>query len=69
VVRQFEQSSGRFNERAAFASAMQMDSNVAMNSMFLAQAQNALEQTPSTTAIGESALTANLAALIAAAKA
>lgn len=69
VGRQFEQTSGRYNDRSAFASNMQQDANVAMNSMFLAQAQNALEQTPATTDQSATSQMANLVAIINAAKA
>ena len=69
VSRQFEQTSGRYNDRSAFANNLQQDAVVQMQSMFQAQAQNALEQTPNSSAVSESNLVANLATLIAAAKA
>lgn len=69
VQRQFDQTSGRYNDRSAFANNLQQDSVVQMQSMFQAQAQNSLEQTPATTDQSMAAQTANLAALIAAAKA
>ena len=69
VARQFEQTGGRYNDRSAFANNLQQDSVVQMQSMFQAQAQNALEQTPSTTMMEQQSLVAGLANLIAAAKA
>ena len=69
VARQFEQTGGRYNDRSAFANNLQQDSVVQMQSMFQAQAQNALEQTPQTSAITDAGLVAHLATLINAAKA
>ena len=69
TARQFEQTSGRFNDRSAFANNLQQDSVVQMQSMFQAQAQNALEQTPQTQGITDAAWVANLVSLISAAKA
>ena len=65
----FEQTSVRSNDRSAFAGSMQQDAVVQLASMMISQAQNALEQTPSTTATHEAANIAGLATLIAAAKA
>jgi len=61
VNRQFEQTSGRYNDRSAFANNLQQDSVVQMQNMFQAQAQNSLEQTPQTTLI---AMMQQLAALV-----
>ena len=66
--RTFEQTASRYNDRSAFANNLQQDSVVQMQSMFQAQAQNALEQTPSTTMMEQQSLFAALSGLIAAAK-
>lgn len=42
VSRQFDQSSGRFNDRSAFANNNQMDAVQQLNSMFTAKAQQTL---------------------------
>jgi hypothetical protein len=44
VTRQFDQTSGRFNQRAAFADAAAMDGFNLMFMQFQATAQNLLEQ-------------------------
>jgi len=46
VARGFDQTSMRYNDRSAYASNNQQDTQVLLLSMFQAQAQNALEQTP-----------------------
>jgi hypothetical protein len=46
VTQQFEQTAGRYNDRSAFASNAAQDAFNNNSSMFQAQAQNALEQTP-----------------------
>ena len=43
VARQFDQSSGRYNDRSAFANNNQMDSVTQLNAMFTARAQQALQ--------------------------
>ena len=47
VTRQFDQTSGRFNDRSAFASANAMDTVTQLNSMFTAQAQQTLQKNSS----------------------
>ena len=69
VARQFEQTGGRYNDRSAFANNLQQDSVVQMQSIFQAQAQNSLEQTPHTQMQTDASNIAGLATLIAAAKA
>ena len=44
VARQFDQTSGRYNDRSAFANNAAQDAFNNMNSMFLAEAQNNLEK-------------------------
>lgn len=44
----FNQTASRFNERASYANVNQMDNQTLLLSMFQAQAQNSLEQTPQT---------------------
>ena len=44
VTRQFDQTSGRYNDRSAFANNAAQDSFNSMQQMFLATAQNTLEQ-------------------------
>lgn len=44
VTRQFDQTSGRYNDRSAFANNASQDGFVSMQMMFLATAQNTLEQ-------------------------
>ena len=48
VARGFDQSSMRYNDRSSYANNNQADTQVLLLSMFQAQAQNALEQTPDT---------------------
>lgn len=48
VSRMFDQSAARYNDRAAFSNNAAMDNNNMLQSMFQAQAQNALESTPGT---------------------
>jgi hypothetical protein len=48
TARIMDQTGARFNERAAYANTNQMDNQTLLLSMFQAQAQNALEQTPAT---------------------
>ena len=43
VSRQFDQSSGRYNDRSAFANNNQMDAVTQLNSMFTARAQQTLQ--------------------------
>lgn len=69
ATRTFDQTGARYNDRSAFANNLQQDAVVQMQSMFQAQAQNALEQTPGTTDQSLAAQMANLVALINAAKA
>lgn len=69
VARQFEQTGGRYNDRSAFANNLQQDSVVQMQSMFQAQAQNALEQTPQTSMMDNTNTMAALVSLLQAAKA
>jgi hypothetical protein len=53
VARVLDQTSSRYNDRSAFANNSAQDQFNNMNSMFLAQAQNALEQTPRTQNLGD----------------
>lgn len=48
VDRMFDQTAARYNDRSAFSNNAAMDNNNMLQSMFQAQAQNSLEQTPST---------------------
>ncbi len=48
VSRIFDQTAARYNDRSAFSNNAAMDNNNMLQSMFQAQAQNSLEQTPST---------------------
>ena len=67
--RAMEQTGMRYNDRSAFAGSLQMDNNVALNGIFLSQAQNSVEQTPNSQMMNQQSLTASLSTLIAAAKA
>ncbi len=46
VSRIFDQTAARYNDRSAFSNNAAMDNNNMLQSMFQAQAQNALEVTP-----------------------
>lgn len=48
VARSFEQSASRYNDRSSYANNNQQDNQTLLLSMFQAQAQNSLEQTPTT---------------------
>ena len=48
VSRIFDQTAARYNDRSAFSNNAAMDNNNMLQSMFQAQAQNSLEQTPGT---------------------
>jgi len=48
VARGFDQTSMRYNDRSAYANNNQQDNQTLLLSMFQAQAQNNLEQTPGT---------------------
>ena len=60
VARGFEQSAMRYNDRSSYANNNQQDNQTLLLSMFQAQAQNSLEQTPTTDLV---ALLAQLIAL------
>ena len=69
VTRQFDQTSGRYNDQSAWYSNAMQGAFVQMQNMFQAQAQNSLEKTPNTEMMNQQSLTAALSTLIAAAKA